>query len=192
MTAQTPGLRVLPLLTAWAVTGLLSVSTLPAAAAQMDDHEPPPEPEGGVSQGDLDASIHVWDVTDNIIDLGQNEDEDDVVVLETDLLFASNAWELTNRASARITELIEEIAEGASVEVQGHTDSRPVDEARYGFDNQELSENRAQAVAEVLEEGRSDLSLDVEGFGASEPAVTEDPDDPSTYADNRRVEIRYS
>lgn len=38
---------------------------------------------------------------------------------------------------------------------------------------------------------RPDLELTVEGFGDSDPAVTEDEDDPDTFAANRRVEIRY-
>lgn len=114
----------------------------------------------------------------------------DVVVLETDLLFAAMEWELTPAANSAIVELVEEVPEGAVVGVHGHTDSNPVPEG-HDFDNQEFSERRAEAVAEVLEEERPDLELEVGGFGDSDPAVTEDPDDPSTFAANRRVEIRY-
>lgn len=169
--------------------GLLACVLIPTAAAAAPQG-PPPEPEGGISQGDLDASIKVWDISDNIIELGQSADEDDVLVLETDLLFAAMEWELPSQAESRISSLVEDIPEGAGVDVHGHTDSNPVPEGS-DFDNQDLSENRAQAVAELLERERPDLDLSVEGFGDSEPAVAEDPDDPSTYAANRRVEIRY-
>lgn len=61
----------------------------------------------------------------------------------------------------------------------------------HELDNQQLSENRAQAVADALANTRTDLALDVDGFGDTQPAVTEDPDDPTTFAANRRVEIRF-
>ncbi|WP_156837300.1 OmpA family protein [Nesterenkonia alba] len=173
--------------------GLVICGVAPAASADQHPTEPPPEPDGGISQSDLDSSIIVWDASENIIELGQGSDEDDedVLVLETDLLFAAMEWEPSESARAAIPELVEEIPEGAAVDVHGHTDSNPVPDD-YGFDNQELSERRAQAVADILEDQRPDLELTVEGFGDTEPAVTEDPEDPSTYAANRRVEIRYS
>lgn len=179
-------------LAASCLTGLLAAGSISAAHAEEDPHEPPQEPDGGVSQGDIDASIHVWSISENIIELGSGEPEDEnVIVLETDILFSSNEWGLLSSANAKIAELVEEIPEGASVQVHGHTDSLPVDESLFDFDNQELSENRAEAVADVLSDERSDLSLNVEGFGDSAPAVDEDPEDPSTFAANRRVEIRY-
>ena len=52
--------------------------------------------------------------------------------------------------------------------------------------------NRAEAVAGALRSERPDLVLEVSGVGDSDPAVTEDPEDASTYAANRRVEIVYS
>ena len=112
-------------------------------------------------------------------------------MLETDILFASNAWELPAPAASKIVELAAEVPEGATVQVGGHTDSRPVDRSQYDFDNQQLSEHRAQAVADALAAERPDLTLEVEGFGDEQPAVSENPDDPSTYAANRRVELRY-
>ena len=50
-----------------AVALLLAGGLAPASLAAPSG--PPPEPEGGVSQGDLDASIRVWDVSENIIGL---------------------------------------------------------------------------------------------------------------------------
>src|SRR5699024_12737511 len=108
----------------------------------------------------------------------------------TDILFRAMEWELPDGAGSYIVELAGEVPEDAVVDVHGHTDSNPVPDS-YGFDNQELSERRAASVAEALAEERPDLELTEEGVGSDEPAVTEDPEDPSTYTANRRVEIRY-
>src|SRR5699024_12595346 len=80
-----------------------------------------------------------------------------------------------------------DVPDGAAVSVSGHTDS-----VIGAVDNQELSENRAEAVAEVIEAARDDLDLQVAGFADTQPAETEDPEDPSTFAANRRVDIVYS
>lgn len=116
------------------------------------------------------------------------EDGETTISLATDILFTPNSWELPGGASGRIEELVADIPDGASVAVTGHTDSTPTG---TDFDNQELSENRAGAVADVLRETRADLELDVSGRGAEQPAASEDPEDPETLAENRRVEIVY-
>lgn len=186
--------------------GLLILGAAPAASADEEDtglseQAPPEEPEEGINQSSMsnsvlryDPSRHLirYDPQNHIEDLGGSEaEEEDVIVLETDILFSPNEWELPGHAGARIGELVDAVPEGAAVSVEGHTDSNPVDETVYDFDNQELSENRAQAVADALEEERPDLALTVEGFGDSDPAVREDAEDPDTFAANRRVEIRY-
>lgn len=178
---------------------ILVGSAAPAAAAQ-ESVAALPEPEGEIgdyedfiTSYDAEEFISSYDPADFIESLGSSEPEDedeDVVVLETDILFSVMEWELPNSAGSRIAELIEEVPDGAAVDVHGHTDSNPVPQS-YDFDNQVLSEHRAEAVADVLEEERPDLELNVEGFGADQPAVDEDPEDPSTFAANRRVEIRY-
>lgn len=175
---------------------LLMASAAPTAAA---DASVLPEPEGDIgdygefiTSYDEDEFISSYDPADFIESLGSAEsEEEDVIVLETDILFAAMEWELPDAASSKIGELVEEIPDGAAVDVHGHTDSNPVPED-YDFDNQVLSKNRAEAVAEVLAEERPDLDLNVEGFGEDQPAVEEDEDDPSTFAANRRVEIRYN
>jgi outer membrane protein OmpA-like peptidoglycan-associated protein len=78
--------------------------------------------------------------------------------------------------------------EDAVVAVHGHTDSKGEDVC-----NQQLSEDRARAVAEVISAARSDLELEIEGFGETRPVAsngTSDADDPEGRAKNRRVEIR--
>lgn len=187
------------------VLGVLGASTAPAAAAvqatAVHDEGPVEQQEepsrsilaDSVARYDVEASVATYDREQSIDELGDGteEDQEDVVVLEADILFSSHEWDLPANIGSRLAELVEDVPEGASVRVHGHTDSRPVDESQYDFDNQELSENRAQAVANALAEERPDIDMTVEGFGDSQLAVTEDPDDPDTYAANRRVEIRY-
>lgn len=189
-----------------ALAGLLGLSAVltvsPMVYASDEEQGAPEEPDGGLPDSaysdavtEYSPSDYVtqYDPEDYIERLGGTADseEEDVIVLETDILFAAMEWELPRSAGSKIGELVEEIPDGAAVEVQGHTDSNPVPDG-YDFDNQELSENRAEAVAEVLEDERPDLELNVDGFGEDQPAVEEDEDDPSTFAANRRVEIRYN
>lgn len=181
--------------------GLLCAGLLISPAqAEEESNEPPEEPSDGIdsemrsdSVEEFNAPDYVqqYDPEDHIEYLGGSEsEEEEVIVLEADILFEPMEWDLPGSANSVIAELVEEIPEGAEVDVHGHTDSNPVPDG-YDFDNQVLSENRAEAVAEILESERPDLTLNVEGFGEEQPAVEEDPGDLSTYAANRRVEIRY-
>lgn len=177
--------------------GMLLSTTVPAAADEEQLPDGPPEqPQGQaaaeefIDAPDADDFPKRYDGADFIDELGAPSEEEDVIVLETDILFSAMEWEIPAGAGSTIAGLVEEVPEDTTVQVHGHTDSNPVPE-KYDFDNQVLSENRAEAAAEVLDEERPDLTLEVEGFGDTDPAVTEDPEDPSTYAANRRVEIRY-
>ena len=177
--------------------GMLLSTTVPAAADEEQLPDGPPEqPQGQaaaeefIDAPDADDFTKRYDGADFIDELGAPSEEEDVIVLETDILFSAMEWEIPAGAGSTIAGLVEEVPEDATVQVHGHTDSNPVPE-EYDFDNQVLSENRAEAAAEVLDKERPDLTLEVEGFGDTDPAVTEDPEDPSTYAANRRVEIRY-
>lgn len=144
-----------------------------------------------ITEFNVEDSITQFAVEESVTSLGSTKsEEDDVIVLEADILFSAMLWDLSAAAGNRIADLTEEIPDGASVQVHGHTDSRPMPED-HEVDNQGLSENRAQAVADALAEARPDLELEVEGFGDTQPAQTETEDDPSTYAANRRVEIRF-
>lgn len=147
--------------------------------------------EDSVSVFDAADSIHRYSAADSVMSLGDAAaQEEDVIVLQADILFAAMEWDLPDSATARLEDMLGEVPQDASVRVHGHTDSRPIP-ADHEVDNQGLSENRAQAVADAVAEVRPDLTLDVKGFGDSQPAVAEDPDDPETFAANRRVEIRY-
>lgn len=186
------------------VTCLAGALAFPGAviANATDQKVEPPQPEDRPELGqenwdravftpDREQAIIRFDMDRFIEELGDQEaEDDDVIVLEADILFEPNSWELPDSASAKLEELVQDVPDGSQVSVTGHTDSRPVSDA-YDFDNQELSEKRAEAVAEALEDQRSDFDITAEGLGDAEPAVTEDPDVPGTYAANRRVEIRH-
>ncbi|GAA4910362.1 OmpA family protein [Nesterenkonia rhizosphaerae] len=176
---------------------LVFAATAGASADPVQDQPSAPGDTDGADHSsfvvDINAPEFVVDInpTDFVMELGNSESEDEeVIVLETDILFPAMEWELPAEAGSRLTELVEEVPEGSQVQVHGHTDSNPVPDG-HDFDNEVLSGNRAQAVADSLAESRPDLTLEVAGFGEAQPAVTEDPEDPSTYAANRRVEIRY-
>ena len=183
------------------LSGVLVLSGVVAAGAvSQTPDEPQPEDRPELAQQNWDKAVSATDPERAIIrfdmdrfieQLGDHEsEEEDVIVLEADILFAPNSWELPETAAAKLEEIVEDVPEGSTVSVTGHTDSRPVPEA-HDFDNQELSEKRAQAVAEALEAERPDFDITAEGLGDAEPAVTEDPEAPGTYAANRRVEIRH-
>jgi outer membrane protein OmpA-like peptidoglycan-associated protein len=185
-----------------AVASALAALTLTASPALAEGGiDEPPEQPFEITDEILDRSITVYDparsITEydparSITELGDSEPaEDEVIVLEADILFASNAWDLPGGAADRIAELAADIPEGASVQVDGHTDALPVDRTKYDFDNQQLSENRAQAVADALAEERPDLTLEVTGHGDTKPAASGGAEDSASLAKNRRVELRY-
>lgn len=112
-----------------------------------------------------------------------------VITLAFDILFAFDKADISDRAQAKIERLADKIPDDASVEVSGHTDS--IGSASY---NKDLSQQRAKAVAAILETAQPDLKLDVEGFGKDRPVAPNSQggeDNPEGRALNRRVEIRY-
>lgn len=174
-----------------AASALLLALGAPAALAEGETEGPPEQPFE-ITDEILQRSITVYDPARSITELGGSEPaEDEVIVLEADILFPSNAWDLSDGAAARIVELAAEIPEGATVQVGGHTDSLPVDRSQYDFDNQQLSENRAQAVADALTAERPDLTLEVTGHGDAKPAAAGGRGDDAGNAADRRVELRY-
>lgn len=196
--------RAMPRLRRGLLTAALSAAVVAGAAVAVSaapDDGPPPEPEGGISTGMLHESViaftaaehvHAFDPNAHVISLGDElevEDGETTISLSTDLLFPENSWELPASAPRRIASLVSDVPDGATVQVTGHTDTQqPIG---HDFDNQELSENRAEAVADALRDERPDLTLEVSGVGDTQPAVTPDPEDLSTHATNRRVEISY-
>lgn len=111
------------------------------------------------------------------------------VRLTADLLFGFGSAELTTPAADAVERLAADIPRGAAVAVDGHTDSVGDDDR-----NDELSRQRADAVAAVLARARPDLRLAVAGHGERQPVAeneVEGQDNPAGRALNRRVEVSY-
>jgi type VI secretion system protein ImpK len=86
----------------------------------------------------------------------------------------------------KIAQAIEK--ESGPIKVVGHTDNLPLSPLNPFKDNQQLSEARAQAVAELLKPKLSDGSrISVEGHGASEPVA--DNGSETGRRQNRRVDV---
>lgn len=177
-------------------TALLAVPSVGAADNPADIVDQLPESAYADSVTPLDDGItalenNVTALQRNIVEMDRATvaGEETVISLASDILFDSNEATVPDRASARVGDLVADIPDGAAVDVHGHTDSIDTDEY-----NQELSERRAKAVADILEEVRPDLELKIEGFGEREPVEpnkVDGKDNPQGRALNRRVEIRY-
>lgn len=134
---------------------------------------------------------NIRDLSRNVVELDQRTTQgtETVIALTSDILFEFDKSDISAAAERKIADLVSDIPAGAEIKVHGHTDSWG------GRDyNQTLSEARAQTVADVIEEARSDLSLEVRGFGMTQPVAPNErggEDDPEGRALNRRVEIRF-
>lgn len=119
-------------------------------------------------------------------DLGAQKTPDGyVLTLPETVLFDYNKAELLPASSATIDKVAKLLAyyDRAKIGVNGHTDSTGNESA-----NQDLSQRRAQAVADALASGGvSSSRLTVAGFAATQP-VASNADDAGR-AKNRRVEI---
>lgn len=121
------------------------------------------------------------------IETVEEDGADKVISLSADILFHPDKWDLSASVPQRLKTLLVDVPDGASVAVEGHTDS-----VVGAVDNQELSENRAQAVADAIEEVRPDLSLDVAGYAATRPKAKESgSNEDEARKTNRRVELRF-
>lgn len=108
-----------------------------------------------------------------------------VVTLSGAVLFKSASADLLPTARRRLEEVANVLREydGASITVEGHTDSRGTE--NY---NSTLSLHRAQSVERFLEgQGIDNKALRSVGRGESEPIASND--NPEGRANNRRVEI---
>lgn len=162
----------------------------------------PPDPDGFTS-AELARSVspldrRISDLNTRISDLSRNvqkvaterrEGRDDLITLNSDILFGFDSTQLSDRAVSKIRSLAAQIPRRATVFVGGHTDS--IGGTSY---NQRLSTRRAQAVAAAIRAARPDLKLDVRGYGESRPVASNGSpgsDNPDGRAKNRRVELRY-
>lgn len=160
------------------VLDTLPDSAWPASITQLDD-----------SVTELDESITRFQPGITPFETTTTDEEETVITLSSDILFAFGEATIGESAEERVRELVADVPDGATVQVHGHTDSISGREF-----NQTLSEERAETVAEIIREGRPDLELEVEGFGMDQPVEPNEKngeDNPEGRALNRRVEIRY-
>src|SRR5699024_642183 len=128
------------------------------------------------------GSVMEWSTADSVTPLAtdKKEGDDAVITLASDILFDFDSAEISDKA--------EKAPEGTNVTVSGYTDSVGDESA-----NKKLSKKRAQAVADVISDSRSDLELSVKGYGEADPVAkntTKDGEDnPQGRAKNRRVEV---
>ena len=118
------------------------------------------------------------------------QDEDTVTVaVDSDVLFAVDSAELGADADGALGAVAAQVAlaDGGELVVVGHTDDVGEEDA-----NQDLSERRAQAVADRLATLADLGALDVrvEGRGESEPVTTEATDEARAL--NRRVTVEFT
>ena len=115
-----------------------------------------------------------------------------ILRLDSALLFAVDKAEVLPAAAALLAELAPALIEaGRPIEVNGHTDATGGDE--YNLD---LSQRRAQAVADELAALGIDVDMTVAGYGETQPVApnfNEDgTDNPAGQQQNRRVELVIS
>ena len=107
------------------------------------------------------------------------------------LLFDSGKADLTDASLPvldRVGTILEKYA-GGTIEIEGHTDSVPINSAKFA-NNNELSSARALSVFDYLIENTSLDPADVKHSGRGEYVPIADSSTPEGRAKNRRVEIR--
>ena len=181
-----------------AAAALLGPAAAPAAAAHQTSasggYEWPSVDAlqlGEPAQEDLVASVTEYVIEGSVdsVDETTKDDGETVVTLSSDILFDTDDASLSQAATTKVGTLVADVPQGASLRIDGHTDS--VDSDAH---NQDLSERRAKAVAAAVRAARDDLKLDVEGFGETQLKTRESGSDAAVAAaraENRRVELRY-
>lgn len=115
-----------------------------------------------------------------------------VITFPEQILFDSGQAQMKTDAGPTLTKVAAFIASHPelSVEVQGHTDDRPIRSQRYPS-NWELSADRATQVAKtLLQLGANPRQVATKGFGEYHPIVPNMSD--ADRLKNRRVEIQFS
>lgn len=111
-----------------------------------------------------------------------------LIVNMSDVLFDTASYTLKPGAREKLAKISGVVLAhpGLNLKIEGHTDSVGSDEY-----NQELSENRANAVREFLiDEGLPGSGVTAQGFGKTQPVASNDTADGRQR--NRRVEIVVS
>jgi outer membrane protein OmpA-like peptidoglycan-associated protein len=108
-----------------------------------------------------------------------------ILVLKN-IFFDLDKFDLKKESYAELAVVIELLAKnpGISIEISGHTDNYGIDEY-----NQQLSENRANAVKQYLvSKGAAAGRISTKGLGATQPIDSNDTE--SGRANNRRIEMK--
>ena len=180
------------IVTVAAVLGLIGGGTIAVAGTGAGPGDWPTLSELGLAQPEsewLEDSVVRYETTESVrpVETVEQDAGETVISLSSDILFTPDSWELPASAGEKITDLLADVPQGSELAVHGHTDS-----VQGAVDNQELSEKRAAAVADLVKEARGDLTLDVQGFANTRPKKPESgPDDLEARQANRRVELRY-
>ncbi|MFA1821877.1 OmpA family protein [Virgibacillus oceani] len=111
------------------------------------------------------------------------------LMISSDVLFDYDSSDLLEEAEEELEAAIAELAgaEGGDLEIVGHTDDEGTEEY-----NQELSEDRAEAVREQLEELTDLESFDIAVRGESFRDPIADNKSEEGSAQNRRVELHFT
>lgn len=112
-----------------------------------------------------------------------------VVVLASDVLFASGSATLSRDGKAAIAEVAQLLASipNRKFQIEGHTDNVPISTAQYPS-NWELAAARAITVLKtMIDAGMPIDRISAASFGESKPAAPNDT--PEGRAQNRRIEI---
>ena len=112
-----------------------------------------------------------------------------VVVLATDILFASGSASLSKDGKAAIAEVGQVLASipRRGFQVEGHTDNVPIASAQYPS-NWELASSRAITVLKsMVEAGLPSERISAASFAETRPVASNDSKE--TKAQNRRIEI---
>lgn len=123
---------------------------------------------------------------------GGGETVSERIVLDGEVLFSSGSATLTSKGAEAVRAAATKIKKnyaGASVRVEGHTDNVPIKKSKGKFSsNQDLSKQRADAVAQVLiQQGISEQAVEIVGLGDTKPRSSNGT--AAGRAKNRRVEI---
>lgn len=132
-------------------------------------------------------------------------DRDDIIivgdrfVVPSELLFASGSDELGPTAKAQLNRIAQTLRQVSAeipsdvnwvLRIDGHTDKRPINTARFPS-NWELSSARAIAIVkQLVASGLPANRLAANGFGEFQPLV--EGEDEASLARNRRIEIQLT
>lgn len=134
---------------------------------------------------DVNPAIRVLDLGPTVEEIEELQVDLDALIEGKVVEFETKSFELTQKGVALLDEIIVALEKAPEVRVgiAGHTDSRGSSE-----DNQQLSEDRANAVlAYLVKSGQSPSRFIVIGYGELEPADTNETSDGR--ARNRRIEF---